>query len=72
MSQLPRGDMRWVSPAGREYVSAPENPFRPPPPDVAGLDSGVHGDTAADPGALDDGEPPPWAARPRPEQSEAA
>jgi hypothetical protein len=27
MSQLPNGDIRWTSPAGREYVSTPANPF---------------------------------------------
>lgn len=27
MSQLPSGDIRWTSPAGREYTTSPEQPF---------------------------------------------
>ena len=50
MSQQPSGDIRWVSPAGREYVSTPARPFPPPPTAVPG---------AA--GAPDDDVVPPWA-----------
>jgi hypothetical protein len=31
MTQLPGGDIRWTSPAGREYTSTPTNPFTTPP-----------------------------------------
>ena len=30
MTQLPGGDIRWTSPAGREYVSTPANPLASP------------------------------------------
>jgi hypothetical protein len=50
MSQQPGGDIRWVSPAGREYVSTPAQPLPPPPTAVPG---------AA--GAPDDDVVPPWA-----------
>ena len=62
MSQLPGGDIRWVSPAGREYLSSPENPFRPPPVATAGAHASGGGH--ADASVLDVGESPPWAARP--------
>ncbi len=50
MSQQPSGDIRWASPAGREYVSTPAQPLPPPPTAVPG---------AA--GAPDDDVVPPWA-----------
>ncbi len=49
MSQGPGGDIRWTSPAGREHVTSPDQPFRPARP----------------PGEPPDLEiEPPWAARP--------
>lgn len=29
MSQMPSGDIRWTSPAGREHVTSPDQPFEP-------------------------------------------
>lgn len=29
MSQMPSGDIRWISPAGREHVTSPDQPFEP-------------------------------------------
>ncbi|WP_353809478.1 HNH endonuclease signature motif containing protein [Agromyces sp. SYSU T00194] len=48
------GELHWVSPAGREYLTGPESPFREKPPPGA-----------SEPGAADgDGDEPepPWAA----------
>jgi hypothetical protein len=56
MSQEPGGEIRWTSPAGREYISTPVHPFRPR------LEAGEF--------ASDD--PPPWAVRSRPDRDAAA
>jgi Domain of unknown function (DUF222) len=56
MSQLPGGEIRWTSPAGREYISTPAHPFRPR------LEAGEF--------ASDD--PLPWAVRSRPDGDAAA
>ena len=56
MSQEPGGEIRWTSPAGREYLSTPVHPFRP------WLEAGKF--------ASDD--PLPWAVRSRPDRDAAA
>ena len=59
VSQTPDGDIRWVSPAGREHVSTPAHPFLPATPARPGLDA-------------DDEDPPPWAAAARADETAAA
>jgi len=60
MRQEPGGDIRWTSPAGREYTTSPAHPFEPaPPPDPPGA-------TEKYP------EEPAWAARPERSDDAAA
>ena len=76
MSQAPDGDIRWISPAGREFVSSPAHPFRAGEQDrasVVGVSMGGqgsgehrHGD-----GSLD-ADLPPWAAATRESDDAAA
>ncbi|MDR6906238.1 hypothetical protein J2X63_001924 [Agromyces sp. 3263] len=64
VSQLPDGDIRWTSPAGRAHVSTPDRPF--PPPDVRDSRAPQHTSERAgvDPARLVERDiEPPWAAR---------
>lgn len=63
VSQLPDGDIRWTSPAGRAHVSTPDRPFAPPDVGESRAPQHTWEREGVDAALLFDGDAePPWAA----------
>ncbi|WP_159606853.1 HNH endonuclease signature motif containing protein [Agromyces humi] len=64
MSQMPGGDIRWTSPAGRAHVSSPDRRFLPPDAlEPSALQRNSASLSVGPPSSPSDDPEPPWAAR---------